>query len=353
MAESGSRVVPADFNGDGHVDLFVGRRAVTGSYGVSPKSYLLENDGHGHFKDVTSVLAPTLPNAGMVTSAAWVDYDHDGKLDLIVAGEWTPVRVLHQEGGRFVDRTREAGLGGSNGWWNDVAVADLNGDGRPDLVLGNLGLNSVLTASRRQPARLYTGHFTHDRSVQPILTSYKNGISYPVAQRDELTEVIPALRERFPSYAAFGASRIDDILPRSDIAHATVLESYDFASSVAINKGDGTFSLEPLPPEAQFAPVKAVFVDDIDGDGRADVLLAGNELGVPPVFGPYDASYGLLLLGKPNGGFESVELSQDGLVLDGQVRHIRALRQAGGARLIVVARNDEKLQVLRIAGSRP
>jgi hypothetical protein len=353
MAESGSRVVPADFNGDGHIDLFVGRRAVTGAYGVSPKSYLLENDGHGHFKDVTSELAPVLAGAGMVTSAAWVDYDHDGKLDLIVTGEWMPVRVLHQEGGRFIDRTREAGFGGTNGWWNDVVVADLNGDGRPDLVLSNLGLNSVLTASRQQPARLYVGHFTHDRSVQPILTGYRNGVSYPVAQRDELTGVIPALGGRFPSYAAFGASRIENILPRSDIAQAAVLEAYDFASSVAINKGDGTFRLEPLPAEAQFAPVKAVFADDFDGDGRPDVLLAGNELGVPPVFGPYDASYGLLLLGKPGGGFEPVELPQDGLVLDGQVRHIRALRQAKGTRLIVVARNDEKLQVLRIAGSRP
>jgi hypothetical protein len=200
---------------------------------------------------------------------------------------------------------------------------------------------------------LYVGHFSHDRSVQPILTAYRNGVSYPVAQRDELTEAIPALRGRFPSYAAFGASRIENIFSKSDVAQATVLEAYDFASSVAINNGNGTFRLRPLPAEAQIAPVKAMLAADFDGDGRTDLLLAGNELGVPPVFGPYDASYGLLLLGKSNGGFEPVELPQDGLVLDGQVRHIRALRQAGGARLIVVGRNDGTLQVLRIAGSRP
>ena len=171
LAESGSCVVVGDFNGDGHLDLFVGRRAVAGAYGVPPHSYLLQNDGKGHFRDVTEALAPQLTNAGMVTSAAWVDYDHDGLLDLIVTGEWMPVRAFHQENGRLVDRTKDAGLAESNGWWNSVTVADLNGDGRPDLVLGNLGLNSHLTASSKQPARLYVGDFAHDRSIQQILTT--------------------------------------------------------------------------------------------------------------------------------------------------------------------------------------
>jgi len=259
------------------------------------------------------------------------------------------VRVFHQENGRFVDRTREAGLGGTNGWWNDVTVADLNGDGRPDLILGNLGLNSYLTASRRQPARLYVGDFAHNRTVQGILTVYKNGVSYPVAGRDELLRAVPELRSRFPSYSAFGASRVEDIFPQSELQRARVLEAYDFASSVAMNNGNGTFTLRPLPMEAQFAPVAASLADDFDGDGRVDLLVAGNEFGVPPLFGRYDAGYGLFLHGTGDGRFEPIDLSQSGLVLDGQVRHIKALRAAGGGRLIVVARNDDKLQVLRIS----
>src|SRR3989449_4543848 len=144
---SGSCVVPGDFNGDGRLDLFVGRRAVTRRYGLSPRSYLLQNDGKGQFRDVTLEQAPALAEAGMVTSAAWIDYDNDGQLDLVVVGEWMPVRVFRQEHGRLVDRTAEAGLSGTEGWWNTVAAVDLNGDGRKDLVLGNLGLNSYLRAS--------------------------------------------------------------------------------------------------------------------------------------------------------------------------------------------------------------
>src|SRR5438034_8308078 len=224
LSESGSCVVPGDWNGDGHLDLFVGRRVVSRHYGVAPRSYLLENDGAGHFRDVTLEKAPALAAAGMVTSAAWIDYDHDGKLDLIVVGEWMPVRVFHQENGRFVDRTAAAGLAGSEGWWNSIAAVDVNGDGREDLVLGNLGLNSYLRASPAEPARLYVGDFGHNGTREQILTFYKHGVSYPLAGRDELVRLPPQLPSRYPSYAAFGASRIEDIFSASELKQATVLE---------------------------------------------------------------------------------------------------------------------------------
>ena len=357
MAESGSCVVVGDFNGDGHPDLFVGRRNVARAYGKAPRSYLLQNDGVGHFRDVTSDLSPALADAGMVTAAAWLDYDHDSKLDLVVTGEWMPVRVFRQENGRFVERTKDAGFARSNGWWNIVTVADVNGDGRPDLVLGNLGLNSYLTASDSQPARAYVGDFAHNRTSAAILSVYRNGASYPVAGRDELLGIIPELRTRYPLYRDFAGKRIDELLPDAQRRQATVLEAYDFATSVAVNKGDGTFSLQPLPREAQLSTVDAVLAEDFDGDGRTDLLLAGNDYGVPPVFGRYDASFGLLLRGAPIGAgaaerlFEPVNPAESGLVLEGQVRHIRALRRATGGRLVVAARNDDVLQVLQF--SRP
>jgi enediyne biosynthesis protein E4 len=316
-------------------------------YGLTPHSYLLENDGRGRFRDVTLEKAPALAEAGMVTSAAWIDYDHDGRLDLIVVGEWMPVRLFHQENGRFVDRTAEAGLAGTEGWWNSVTVADLNGDGRPDLVLGNLGLNSYLQASPTEPARLYVGDFGHNGTLEQILTFYKHGVSYPLVGRDELSSLIPSLRTRYATYADFGAARVEDILPAAELAQATVREARVFASSVALNDGNGRFTLRPLPAEAQFAPIRAVLVDDFDGDGRPDLLAGGNLYGVPPVLGRYDASYGLLLSGMGDGRFTAVDMERSGLLIDGQVRHIGLLRQAGGRRLIVVARNNDNLQVLR------
>jgi hypothetical protein len=347
LSESGSCVVPGDFNGDGHLDLFVGRRAVARRYGMAPRSYLLENDGTGHFRDVTLEKAPALAEAGMVTAAAWVDYDHDGRLDLIVTGEWMAVRVFHNENGRLVDRTREAGLAGTEGWWTSVTIADLNGDGRPDLVLGNLGLNSYLRASPAEPARMYVADFGHNGTLEQVLTVYKHGVSYPVAGRDELLRLIPSLRSRYSTYASFGAARVEDVFTAAELAQATVRDVRIFASSIALNDGNGTFTLVPLPVEAQFAPIRAALAGDFDGDGRTDLLVAGNDYGFPPVLGRQDAGYGLLLRGTGDGRFAAVDMERSGLVIDGQVRHMRWLGRADGSRVIVAARNNDKLQVLR------
>jgi enediyne biosynthesis protein E4 len=346
--ENGSSVAVGDFNADGLQDLFVGSRVVSRSYGSIPKSHLLQNDGAGRFTDVTLDKAPGLSETGMVTSATWVDYDHDGKLDLVVVGEWMPVRVFHQENGKLVDRTKEAGLADTNGWWNSVQAVDLRGNGRADLVLGNLGLNSYLRASRKEPARLYIGDFSHTGGLEQILTFYKNGVSYPVPGRDELVGRIPALRSKYPSYASFGASRIEDIFPAADLKSAQLREAHTFASSIARNNSNGTFTLEQLPLEAQVAPIYASLGGDFDGDGRTDLLVGGNFHGVIPVIGRYDASYGLMLRGSGDGRLVPVDIKESNLVIDGQVRDLKALRGPNGERLIAVARNNDKLEILRV-----
>jgi hypothetical protein len=345
--ENGGCVAPADFDGDGDVDLFVGARVVSWAYGRTPRSQLLRNDGRGRFTDVTEQLAPGLARAGMVSAAAWLDRDRDGALDLVVVGEWMPVRVFAQEGGRFVDRTERAGLAGTEGWWNSVTAADLNADGRLDLVLGNLGLNAYVTAGADRPARLWVHDFGGTGVQKQVLEFHKRDGSYPLAGRDDFVKLIPALRSRYQSYRAFGASRVEDILPAAELRAAETLTARQFASAVAIAGADGAFTLRPLPTMAQLAPVYAALADDFDGDGRADLLLAGNQHGVPPMLGRYDASFGLLLRGAGDGGFEPVDMGASGVAIEGQVRDMKYVRSAGGGRTIAVARNDAPLVFLR------
>src|SRR6185295_8285360 len=232
-----------------------------------------------------------------------------------------------------------------NGWWNSVTAADLNGDGRKDLVLGNLGLNSYIRASQTEPARLYVNDFFGNSTLEQILTFYKHGVSYPLPGRDDLLDVMPQLRTKYPSYQAFGAARIEDIFSAADLRRARVLEARDFATSIALSKGNGTFDLQPLPPEAQLAPVYAALASDFDRDGRVDLLLGGNFYGVTPVQGRYDASYGLLLSGDGKGGFTPVDIDKSGVLIDGQVRHLALVRGPTGGRFVVVAKNGDRVQV--------
>jgi hypothetical protein len=171
-------------------------------------------------------------------------------------------------------------------------------------------------------------------------------VSYPIATRDELLRLIPQLQSRYPTYASFGASRIEDILSNAELRRARLLEAHTFASAVALNNGNGTFTLRPLPVEAQLAPIRAVVAGDFDGDGHTDLVVAGNLYGVPPILGRYDASYGLLLKGAGDGTFSALDMRQSGLLIDGQVPHVAAIRLASGQRGIIVARNNGRLELL-------
>ncbi len=337
---SGSRVAAADYNGDGAIDLFVGGRVVPWRYGTEPRSTLLRNDGRGHFTDVTATLAPELEHVGMVTDALWRDVDGDGRLDLVVVGEWMPITIFRNMGGGKLQRLAVPGLEKSDGWWNRIIAGDFDGDGKVDFVIGNLGLNGRLHASEREPAEMYVNDFAQSGSVAQIITLYNGGVSYPVAMRDALLTALPYLKTRFAGYKAYAHKKITDIFSPDELTGATRKRVYTFATSMAHNNGDGSFTLTPLPREAQRAPVYGILAADVDGDGRAELVMAGNFDGFPPEIGRMSSSAGLVLHADGHGQFTPMPAATSGFHVPGQTRDIQRVRTANGD-IIVVARNND------------
>jgi hypothetical protein len=340
-------VSPLDFDQDGDMDLFVGGRSVPGRYGLMPHSYLLQNNGQGNFTDVTEQLAPELGEVGMLTSALWMDYDADGWQDLIIAGTWMPIMIFQNQQGERLVKVVAQSLEKSHGWWNTLAAADMDGDGDVDLLAGNLGLNSVIKAGEDEPAELYVKDFDENGSLDHILTFYKSGKSYPFATKAELTKQIVSLRKKYLKYADYADSQVEDIFSTEQLAAAEKRQAYYLASSYLENLGNGEFKIHSLPLQAQFAPVNGILVNDFNGDQILDIVLAGNSDAVGPKQGRYDASYGLLMLGRGDGTFDVQGPEESGLIVKGETRKINKLQGPSGEYL-VFGRNDEALQIYRV-----
>ncbi len=329
--------------------LFVGGRVVPGHYGIDPPSTLLRKDGRGHFTDVTAQVAPELAHIGMVTDALWVDVDGDHRLDLVVVGEWMPITIFHNTGTKL-ERVATKGLEHSAGWWNRIIAGDFDGDGRVDFIVGNLGLNTRLHATAAEPARMYVKDFDGDGFREQIVTCYENGRSYPLLLRDELTAALPYLKSRYPTYADYAGQSVEQIFG-GDLSDAVVKQAETFATALARHNSDGSFTLVPLPREAQIAPVYGILSGDFDHDGKLDLLLAGNFDGVQPAIGSMHASYGQFLRGDGHGGFTPLGAAASGFFVPGQARDIQRLRTRTAA-LYIVARNNDRPLFFRAGSSR-
>jgi len=351
MHISGLRAAAADFDEDGDIDLFVGGRVVPWRYGIDPASVLLENDGRGRFHDVAEQAAPDLAHVGMVTDALWTDVDGDSRADLVVVGEWMPITIFRNAGSGKLERMAAPGLERSHGWWNRIVAGDFTGDGRTDFVLGNLGLNTRLRASDSEPTTMYVADFDRNGFVEQIMSYFIDGVSYPIALRDDLIKTLPFLKARYPDYEGYARQTVADIFASADLADAVLKQAHTFATTLARNNGDGSFALVPLPLEAQLAPVHGIVAADFDGDGTLDLLLAGNFDGVKPEIGRMSASYGLFLRGDGGGGFAPVRTSESGFLVRGQARDIQSIGTRHGD-LYVVTRNNDRPLTFRVSPPR-
>lgn len=347
MFDNKSCVKPFDFDGDGDLDLFVGGRVVSYKYGEIPNSYLLVNNGKGQFSDQTDQLAPALRKAGMVTDAVWMDYDKDGDADLIVVGDWMPVKVFENQQGKLKDATQGTGLEETNGLWSTVAAADFDKDGDLDLIVGNLGTNTKLRKREDSRLKMYVKDIDGNQTLDQILTYNVGKQWFPVAAKDELGKQMPLINKKFTSYDAYAGKPLSDLFSATELKGAAELDVNMFESVYLENLGNKQFAVKVLPMEAQVSKIYAFHVADMDQDGKLDVLLGGNLYGVSTYQGRYDASYGLLLKGNGKGVFTSVLPTDCGFVLEGEVRAIKPLRTAKGE-VLLVASNGMPLQVFQL-----
>ncbi len=316
----------ADVNGDGALDLFIGGRVAVGRYPEHPLSILLINDGKGHFSDQTKRLAPTLSTLGMVTDAVFHDLNQDGKIELIVVGEFMPITVLGFDNNIFTDVTNRFFDKKYSGLWQKILLEDLNGDGKMDLVVGNLGLNSPIKASDSEPAELFFKDFDDNGAVDPILCFYNQGKTFPYVTRDELLEQISIMRGRFPDYKTYSEATLETIFTKDELKGATRLEANCLKTMLFLSGANQKFEEKPLPIDVQTAPISALSVLDFDKDGKKDLFLAGNMNKARLKFGKYDANFGLILRGDGQGDFSTVPQYQTGLKLVGDVRGALVLK---------------------------
>ena len=341
-ASSKSCVRPCDYDGDGDIDLFVGGRVIPGKYPVTPTSYLLTNNGKGVF----TITQEPFSHIGMVSDAQWCDVNNDGRKDLILCGEFMPVSIFINTVNGFVDETKKYFDKPDNGLWFTLTVADVDGDGKPDIIAGNVGNNLQIHFSEREPAELYYADFDNNGSIDPFLNSYVDGKSYPYVSRDELNDQIYSMRRKFTSYKDYASATMQDIFSADELAKASKLTATESNTVCYLNR-NGKFKKVVLPIEAQFSVVTKILAEDFNHDGKTDLLLLGNHSDNRLKIGSIDANYGCLLTGDGKGNFTYVNQPLSGLSVKGDVKSATII-ESNNVKYLMIGVADGPLQFYKL-----
>ena len=337
ITSSGSVVSASDWDADGDLDLFVGGRVIPGEYPYAPASHLLQNDG-GTFSDMTATISPDLAHIGMVTDASWSDINQDGQTDLVLAGEWMGIEIFENSGNQtLVQSEAYPILKKSTGWWNKILVEDIDADGDPDIVAGNLGLNYKFHASHDKPFKVYTSDFDYDGIKDVVLAKEYGDREVPVRGKTCMTQQIPHLANKIPTYQEFASSDLEDIV--GNLEKALLHEATEFRSGVFINT-TGNFTFEPFGNSMQISPINSILFEDFSGDGHKDLLLAGNNFMSEVETTRADAGIGSFLQGNGKGEFHQVTHQESGFIANKDVRHLIAAKENQKWWVLVVNNNN-------------
>ncbi|AVR45598.1 type IV secretion protein Rhs [Christiangramia fulva] len=348
---NGSIVVAGDYDNDGDQDLFIGGGSEPGDYPNSSLGGILRNDsnlskGEIKFTIATREINEKLRQPGIVTDAIWTDLNDDDWLDLVLVGEWMPIKVYINNNGKLIEKTNEYGLGKSNGLWQSIENSDIDGDGDMDLIVGNMSPNLPFKVSESEPLEAYIGDFRGDGVMSPVISSYILGERYPIASLDELQDAFPMIKKRYLKYEQYANANLREVFGPEQLEKAKHLEVYELKSIYLENKGNH-FEKHELPMKAQFSAIEGINIFDFNNDNIQDILLTGNYYPFKVEYGPVDASKGLLLLGKGNGEFDCVPENKLGVWIEGDVRDAEFLSNNKGI-YIIVSKNSDSIQVLKL-----
>ncbi|WP_289024038.1 VCBS repeat-containing protein [uncultured Salegentibacter sp.] len=337
-------IAPHDFDNDGDIDLFIGKRSVPGIFGVNPKHQLLENDGKGNFKNVTNAKAYILNDLGMITDAIWKDTNKDGKEELILTGDWMAPKILQNNGNSF--KLVDNNLSEFSGAWTSLSVLDINEDENPDFILGNRGTNSFYETSAENPVKVYINDFDNNGTIEQIFTRNINGRDVPIHLRRELAGQISAIKKKNLKFSEYATKSIQELFSEKIIQNSIVKKITTFKSFLALNNAEGNYDFKELPTQAQLSSIHAI-EHLANKNGNSYFLLAGNDFNLKPQFGRLDASKGLLLKVSTNGAMEIFSPEKSGFVIEGEVKHIKKLLNKNGDILILVAINNQKPKIFK------
>ena len=345
---SGMRVSSADFDKDGDLDLFVGGRVVPGSYPLPAESYLLLNNSSKNSISFTNADLSVFPfkDIGLVTSSVWADYNNDSWIDLIVVGEWTPIKFYKNSEGKFSEDNSLIDEDSTRGWWYDITAEDFDKDGDLDFVVGNLGNNYKYQTSEEGTFDVYYSDFDKNNSGDIVLSYFNDGEQYPLRGRQCSSDQIPAIKTKFKDYDAFSIATLEDVYTEPALENSLHYFTKTFSSIYLENTGN-SFEMKNLPVLAQLSAVNKILKKDINNDGYTDIIISGNMYNSEVETPRNDGSVGVYLEFNPVNGFRAVPTKESGLFINGDVKDMELISFKEND-YIISAKNDDVIEFTRI-----